>query len=528
MDPDIPVLVVGGGAGGVMMTAELRRRGIASRTVDKLPRSHNYSKALVVHARTLEMFERLDEDVLNKFLERGHPMNGFTFTFQGIDERPVLDFRQLDTRYPFALSHRQDETEQFVHDFLREKLDYEVEWNTELVALEQDEEGVTAKLVHRDRNDEEETVRARYVVACDGLHSIIRTGLGLDYEGSDYTGMVLQNMDVPLSGFPGERDEWLNFFMTRDRFILIARLPGGHYRLLLSDMGASASPDLTPKRAFQDFVDDHLENIELGEPIWASQWDIWTRLAGTYRAGNIFLVGDSAHVHSPAGGQGMNCCMQDANNLAWKLALVVEGKANTSLLDSYEAERLPIAEQVIGGASAIHQIIMGHGKDLESRFELADQPEWLDMAVGRLSGIAYTYRDAVPQPEGLADIEGPGIGDRAPDADLRGGTNLFSYFRHPGMTLLLLPGSGNAGEQAQCKRIADAVGERYGAVIHSHTFPVAGDGSEGGENSLQARYGHSGGGRLYLVRPDGYIGHRCLLSEAESLDGYLSGFLKPA
>ena len=278
-----------------------------------------------------EMFERLDRDLLNKFLERGHRLKGFTFTFQGIDDRPALDFQDLDTRYPFVLSHRQDETEQWLHDYLADKLDCEVEWNTELVELEQDADGITAKLVHDHDAGREEVIRARYAVACDGLHSIVRTTLGLNYEGTDYTGMVMQNMDVALDGFPDERDEWLSFFMTRDRFIMIAQLPGGHHRLLLSDMGDAASPDKPPKKAFQDFVDDHLQGITLGEPIWVSKWDIWTRLAGTYREGNVFLVGDSAHVHSPSGGQGMNCCMQDANNLAWKLGLVLQGKASSSL-----------------------------------------------------------------------------------------------------------------------------------------------------------------------------------------------------
>ena len=479
------------------------------------------------------MFERLDEKVLGKFLERGRPLRGITFTFQGIDDRPVLDFRNLDTRYPFALAHRQDETEQWLHEYIREKLDYEIEWNTELVGLEQDETGVTAKLVHRALNDQEETVRAQYLVACDGLNSIVRTSLGLDYEGSDYTGMVLQNMDVALRGFPEERDDWLNFFMTRDRFIMIAQLPGGHYWLLLSDMGAAAVPDQIPKKAFQDFVDDHLQQIELDEPIWASKWDIWTRLAGTYRSGNVFLVGDSAHVHSPSGGQGMNCCMQDANNLAWKLGMVVQGRADASLLDSYEAERMPIAEQVIGGASAIHQIIMGHGVDIEKRFDLADNPEWLEMVVGKLSGIAYTYRDAVLQPPGLADLDGPKLGDRAPEADLGGGKNLFSWFRHPDMTLLLLPLPDRMDEIEVCQSIIDKVAADYGPIVRSHILCGPGTDGENGaafddQEAIVEQYGQSSTGRLYLVRPDGYIGHRCLLSESESLYRYLESFLVPA
>ena len=529
---EIPVLIVGGGAAGVILTAELRRRGIGCRTIDKLPIAHSYSKALTVHARTLEIFERLDEDLLNKFLQRGHPVKGFTFTFKGIDKRPALDFQSLDTSYPYVLNHRQDETERFVREYIKDEFDYEVEWNTELVEIEHDDEGITAKLVHKDDNDREEFVHARWLIACDGMNSRIRQTLGLDYEGDSYTGMVLQNMDVSLDGFPEERNDWLNFFMTRDHFILITPIPGGHYRLLLSDMGDAADPSFTPKQAFQMFVDEHLNDVTMGEPIWASKWEIWNRLASTYRKGNIFLVGDSAHVHSPSGGQGMNCCMQDANNLAWKLALVVEGRAKPELLDSYEVERKPIAEQVIEGASAIHQIIMGHGVDVENRFELADDQKWLDAAVGRLSGISYSYHDYVETPEQASEIEGPRIGDRAPDVKINDHLNLFSLFRHPDMTLLLLPHSYSGAETENCRTLITTLGNTYGSLIRSYILTR--DKLIGSEDiiadtsgAMAKNYGRSETGRLYLIRPDGYIGFRCLLSEIELFHEYLESIFIP-
>ena len=194
------------------------------------------------------------------------------------------------------------------------------------------------------------------------------------------------------------------------------------------------------------------------------------------------------------------------------------------MLDSYETERMPIAQQVIDGASAIHQIIMGHGKDLESRFELADDPEWLEMAVGRLSGIAYTYREVVPQPDGLTKLDGPQIGDRAPDAELGNGVNLFSWFRHPHMTLLVLPDSGDTEQLAEGQSIVDVVAQKYGPLIRHHVYCRESGGDNAGTSPTD-RYHVSGQGRLYLVRPDGYIGHCCLLSEVSSLYEYLDGFL---
>src|SRR5690606_35321504 len=197
------------------------------------------------------------------------------------------------------------------------------------------------------------------------------------------------------------------------------------YRLLLSDRGEAADPNVRPETAFMNLVDKHFDGVRLGDVVWHSKWQSWVRLAEHYREGNVFLAGDSAHVHSTTGGQGMNCCMQDAYNLGWKLALVLEGKARPELLDTYQAERRPIAEQVIWAASSLHEIFMGHGKDIAERAQRINDKSFLEAVVGRCSGISYTYRDYVEQPAGLAELPGPAIGDRAPDADLPGGRSVF-------------------------------------------------------------------------------------------------------
>ncbi len=511
-DSETPILIAGAGAAGIVLATELRRHNVPFRMVDKMPAPSAASRAFTLHSRTLEMIERWDTGLLSRYLERGLPTNGFAFNFRGLDERPVLDFTDLDTRYPYVLVHNQNETEGFIRDYLRDTFDYEPEWNTRVKDIVADTDGVTATLVHHGSNDREETVRARWLVACDGIHSAVRKSLGLTYEGDDYTGMVLQNMDVALAGFPDGHD-WVHFYMGKDHFLLVVLLPGGNYRLLISDMGEAANRNLTAKEAFQMIVDRHFEGVTLGEPDWATKWEIWTRLAGTYRAGNIFLAGDSAHVHSPSGGQGMNCAMQDAQNLGWKLALVAKGKADESLLDSYEAERKPVAEQVIGGASALHEIMMAHGKGVEERIKLTKDPDWLAIAAGRVSGVSYTYRDYVEQPDGLADIGGPAIGDRAPDCLFANGRRLFELLRHTSMTLLLMPN----GDEPLATHVASQIEDIYGALIRCEIVPS--------EEDLAVRYGAGTEGRLLLIRPDGYIGFKCLFSEAAVLNNHLDGFL---
>jgi NADPH-dependent dioxygenase len=338
--------------------------------------------------------------------------------------------------------------------------------------------------------------------------------LGLEQQESNYAGTMLQNLDAFLHGFP-DVDDYVHYCAGTDHFIMIVRLPGGFYRMLLSDRGEAAGAGVTPEQGFMRLVNKHFDGVRLGEIVWHSKWQSAVRLAQTYRAGNVFLAGDSAHVHSTTGGQGMNCCMQDAYNLGWKLALVVQGHAQSSLLNTYETERRPIAEQVIWAASSLHEIFMGHGKDIAERAQKIRDPAFLDAVVGRCSGISYTYRDYVPPHVGLAPLAGPEPGDRAPDADLTPGRTLFDLTRHPHFTLLVLPARNTASEglAAAARGLAD----RYRMVMDCHVLPPSA--------SLEKRYGSDERDRLILLRPDGYVGFRCLASEADRLEAHLEGFL---
>ena len=518
---EVPVLIVGGGAAGTMLTLELARRGIASRTVDRLPGPAATSRAITVHARTAEILERIDPDLAQRFLERAIHNKGYVLHFvdaegRRSEVRPGIDFTTLDSRYSCILIHRQDETENFIRDYTREHFGRETEWNTRCTEVRQDGDGVVATLVHADRGDATETVRCRYLVASDGINSRVRDALRLEQEQSDYKGTVLQNLDAYLHGFP-DAEDYVHYCAGTDHFIMIVRLPGGFYRLLLSDRGEAADPDVPTGVAFMNLVGRHFDGVSLGDTVWHSKWESWVRLAHTYRQGNIFLAGDSAHVHSTTGGQGMNCCMQDAYNLGWKLAMVIDGTVRPELLDTYEQERRPIAEQVIWAASSLHEIFMGHGKDIAERASRMNDPGFVDAVVGRCSGISYTYRDHVEQPVGLTPLGGPAIGDRAPDADLADGGTLFGLTRHTGFTLLALPGADANPGAADAEAAMARLRERYGRVLRAHVV----DPSPG----IESAYGRSGPARLYLVRPDGYVGYRCAADEAEHLTAYLESTL---
>ncbi|PYS03203.1 MAG: pentachlorophenol monooxygenase, partial [Acidobacteria bacterium] len=240
------------------------------------------------------------------------------------------------------MAHNQSETEMFVRDYTRSRFGKTIEYSATFQDLTLEADGVTARITHADRGDEEELVHCRYLIAADGINSRVRRGLGMAVKGKDYAGSFFQNLDVHLNGFP----DWTDYFhycVGIDHFLMVAPLPGGHFRLLLSDRGEAADPTITPQQAFMRLLERHFDGITMGNVVWHSRWETWVRLADTFRQGNVFLAGDAAHVHSTTGGQGMNCCMQDAFNLGWKLALVLKGYTRRELLDTYEAERRPVA-----------------------------------------------------------------------------------------------------------------------------------------------------------------------------------------
>ena len=234
--------------------------------------------------------------------------------------RPGIDFTTVDSRYNFLLVHRQSESEQYLREYTGAHYGVAPDWNTTCVDVQADDSGVTATL---ESGGVQEQVRCQYLVGCDGPNSRVRRAVGLEQDESDYKGTQLQNLDAFLNDFP-DADDYVHYCAGTDHFVMIVKLPGGFYRMLLSDRGEAAGPNVTPEQGFMRLVNKHFDGVTLGDIVWHSKWQSFVRLAHTYRKGRVFLAGDSAHIHSTTGGQGLNCCMQDAYNLGWKLAFVVQ------------------------------------------------------------------------------------------------------------------------------------------------------------------------------------------------------------
>jgi 2-polyprenyl-6-methoxyphenol hydroxylase-like FAD-dependent oxidoreductase len=331
------VAVVGAGPTGLTLAVMLSGYGIRTAVLDGAAGPARHSRAAVVHARTLETLEPLG--VVGEMLGGGVVVPHF-----GVRDRDRLllgiDFDGLPTTHPYTLMLPQDRTERILLGALHEQ-GGRVLWEHEAVGLTQDEGGV--ELVVRGARGERR-VRARYVVGCDGGHSLARGALGIPFQGDTYPqSFVLA--DVRMSwALP---DDEVQLFFSPEGLVVVAPLPQGHHRVVATVDGAPAEPSLSDVQALLDARGPRSQRPRVEEVVWSSRFRVQHRIATRFREGGVFLCGDAAHVHSPAGGQGMNTGIQDAANLAWKLALVVRGRAPGSLLDSYERERRPVARGVV-------------------------------------------------------------------------------------------------------------------------------------------------------------------------------------
>ena len=330
---DTDVLVIGAGPSGLTLAASLVSKGITTTVVDRQAAGANTSRAAVVNSRTLEVLD--DLDVSRRLVKEGVQAPRFTIR----DGRRVLipvDFSALPTDFPYSLMVPQATTERLLLDRLTELGGTVIRPKT-LASVRQDADGATATF------EDGDVIRARYVVGADGIHSTVREQAGIGFEGGVYEESFTL-ADVRLRG-EAPTDEVI-LFWAKAGLTVVAPLPGDVFRIV------APVPD-APEEPSAEFIQQLLDERGLGagrmvvtEVIWGSRFRIHHRVADTYRAGRLLLAGDAAHVHSPAGGQGMNLGIQDGVALTDALAAVLGGTPD-SVLDDYSAARRPIAQQVV-------------------------------------------------------------------------------------------------------------------------------------------------------------------------------------
>jgi 2-polyprenyl-6-methoxyphenol hydroxylase-like FAD-dependent oxidoreductase len=346
------VLIVGAGPVGLTLACELTRYRVPVRIVDKAAQRTDKSKALVLWSRTLELLDRGDQGSA-PFVEAGFKVDGVNIV--AADRRVVghLKMESVPSPYNYALMLPQSDTERLLEERLQ-RLGVSVERSTEATALKIGADGVEATLRHADGR--EETAHAGWLAGCDGAHSIVRHTLGAPFSGETmFSDWVLA--DTHMKGYPFPDTE-VTVYWAREGVLPIFPIAPGRYRIIanIPPSGGDHPRDPTLEEIAAIVEQRGPKGVKLFDPIWLSGFRINSRKVASYRSGRAFLSGDAAHVHSPAGGEGMNTGMQDAFNLAWKLALAINGTCGEALLDTYSPERSGVGDEVLKNTARLTAI----------------------------------------------------------------------------------------------------------------------------------------------------------------------------
>ena len=523
------VLVVGAGPAGLTIATLLARSGVGVRILDKKAGPTEESRALVVHAKTLELLDKLG--LADQAVEEGRRMGAVELLSKGKRAGKVsfLDDRaDARTPYPFVLIYEQNQTERLLSRSLGEAGRL-VEWETELLDLVQMPNGVQATIRRPDGG--EETIEAGWVVGADGAHSPVRHALSLGFMGETYE-QTLFLADVDLEWTQGTRQ--VSVDLTRLGFNGFFPMPGGDRRFRL--IGA-LPPELASRNELT--LDDLKQllnanssiKVDIPKARWISVYRIHHRMAERFRVGHVFLVGDAAHIHSPAGGQGMNTGIGDAYNLAWKLALVVKGDAHESLLDSYESERMPFARAILNGSDrgfALQVTTNSAGQSLKLLIVpllfrilsflpiLRRQLFWL------ISQLWTRYRNSSVVMESGPVKKGPRAGDRAPYGFFESGPDVGKslFVTLGGLNHHLLLFAGRKSDPT----LVDSHGleENLRTLLGDYRVPIQLHLVSAENQSLHARYG-ADTPSLFLIRPDGHLAYRGRAEDLEGFKSYLNG-----
>ena len=508
---DTDVLIVGAGPTGLMLANQLARRGVRVTIVDRSSGPAQQTRAMAVHARTLEIYQRLG--VAERALELGQVGGAANMWANGKRRAriPIGDIGRDLSPFPYVLMLGQDDNERVLGAHLAQ-WKVAVQWNTELVALEQTGDGVAATLKQPDGSTRKTT--AAWLAGCDGGRSTVRERLGIGFPGAPYEHVFfVADTEATGSMVPGD----LNVYLLREGFHLFFPMRGkDRWRVIgILPERLRGRHDLTFEETVPAIRSEADAHVAFKRCSWFSTYRIHHRRAERFRKERCFLLGDAAHVHSPMGGQGMNTGLQDAYNLAWKLAAVVQGKADARLLDSYEAERIPVAERLLQTTDRAFSLIVSDTWTAALfRTRIMARIAASAMRIPRVrraafltisqTGIRYP-RSPLSRTSGDLPPDAPQPGDRFPwlRLRLRAGGPVEDLFRalddlrwH-----LLVFGDGDA---------------EPGDGVERHVLPVDPD------NRRELERARIPPQSFFLLRPDGHVGLAGTRPEPQTIARYLA------
>lgn len=521
MSANASVLIVGAGPTGLVLAIDLARRSVMPRVIDAAPPEGKESRAVAIVARSLEMLE--DLGVARAAIDLGIPLRALNF-YEGGRTLAEMDLTAIGSPFPMDLCIPQWQTVALLRE-RAERLGVSIEWNTRLKSTEPHDRSVTAEILGPD--GVLERYATDWLIGCDGAHSTVRRAAGIGWETSDLRrGFILGDVAA----------DW---GLVRDRFhahfgksgvLAVFPMPGGHWRVLAStpDDRPPKSPELADFAhyiALQTRLDANVRDLE-----WSSSFVAREGLAERYRSGRVLLAGDAAHSHSPVAGQGMNTGMQDSYNLGWKLGLAATGRAEESLVDTYAAERRPVAEAVIDTTSATTRIassqamplrrarndalrLFGRLGAVQRRMSLALGEHTIHYRGSNL--VTETWSASKPRAWSDNADTGPRAGELLRDAYLEDRSGPVALRHLVGGTehhLVVFAADTSDPEilTAWEREARNAVGDlgRVHLLTRVHIPHAVEEGTlVDRHNEAHNRYG-AHRPSMYLIRPDQYIGYR--------------------
>ncbi|HTH82920.1 MAG TPA: FAD-dependent monooxygenase [Mucilaginibacter sp.] len=520
------VLIIGAGPSGLMMAAQLLRHGVQPIIIDSKLGPTDQSKALAVQARSLEIYRQMG--VIDKIIRGGKQAGGVAFNEDGrqMATLTMTDVGKVDTKFPFIHLYQQSKNERLLLDYLTQHI-CPVYWDTNLISLKQTADKVEVQL---QSGTETITLTCDWLVGADGAHSAVRKQLQIPFNGDTYA-HEFYLADVELNN-KELGDTRVELYLSKKGFAGFFPMPEKNCYRIIGNLPQDVEPgDDLQINVILPYLDDITKmHTNVVHVKWFTTYRLHHRMADNFRQQRCFLVGDAAHIHSPVGGQGMNTGLQDAYNLAWKLAGVANGQLKETVLATYAAERMPVAKQLLNTTDSVFKIIMSTSwftmlfkkwvmpRVLKFAWSKAN---WREVFFRRVSQIYISYRDSAISLN-LSHAENIKAGDRLPylkvfDEKKQTETDLHEWCSKPGFTLIVL----GKLQEIDLFALAKWITQSYGANLNFFYLPPSTKNAEVFK-TFEVKEGKK---KALIIRPDMHIGLVNDVVDIDMMDNYLNNVL---
>lgn len=527
MEDRLPVLIIGAGPTGLLMACELARQGVAFRIIDKTPKPTLASNAVWVQPRTIEIFDLLG--IASPFVKLGHHCNGIHLHSHGKLSIHV-PLNQIKSKYPYILMLPQSETERVLNEHLA-TFKCHVERPLELIKMQQNEDSVTATIRHE--NGQVEEITSDWLIGCDGANSFVREQCKIYFPGEDLPEQFVV-ADAQMDSFHAHNE--IHLFFDKKTLFIASPLGKNKYRILANLHQSHPRKFFIEKEIREIVAERTYGSYNVHSVSWIMPFWIHSKAVSHMQKGRIFLAGDAAHIHSPAGGQGMNAGMQDSYNLAWKLALVIKHKAKPALLDTYQIERQPVIKELVNETEYLTKMALfdNHFLSKLNKFHhklLKGKKKIIPKIANQITQLTVQYKQSPIIKYNDKSIKKklkPGL--HAPDVHIEQKTWLYGYFHNTKHNVLLFTGvTPEKSKLTKLLKIQRWLHQTFPDLIKTHI--VSSENLQPVENGIHDvngvihTYFNVKYPCIYIIRPDNFIAYYSRKLDQSSIAEFLHVYL---